>query len=130
MNNLEILADFLSYYEDKWIGRIIVGNQRRRPKFRIDLWNRYNLIQENIPLTNNSTEGWHNRFNQIISICHINIWDFISKIKDEQSQIEISVTQLDSGRELKKESKYYREKYERIQRIVSQYNENNILNYL
>jgi hypothetical protein len=51
---LEILV---AYFEDTYIGRIVRNNQRKNPLFPIKIWNCCEMIEDNLPKTNNSVEG-------------------------------------------------------------------------
>ena len=55
---MDSLSDFLAYFESTWLG-IVQRGCRRRPKFDVAMWNVYNRVEDNLPRTNNSVEGWH-----------------------------------------------------------------------
>lgn len=43
--------------------------RRRRPLFTISLWNVHGRVEQDIPRTNNSIEGWHDSFDLRVQ-CH------------------------------------------------------------
>ena len=46
------------YFEVTYI-RLKHRNRRKNPLFPIPLWNVRDALEENLPRTNNSAEGWH-----------------------------------------------------------------------
>jgi hypothetical protein len=62
-------------------GNYVVIKKRRSPRFPIQLWNCYNLVQYDIPKTDNSVEGWHNSFNSTLNALHPSIWMFTEALK-------------------------------------------------
>lgn len=54
--------DLILYFEDNFIGRIMTRNRRKKPRFDISMWNCFERVNQNLPRTNNSLEGWHNAF--------------------------------------------------------------------
>ena len=51
------------------------------------------------PRTNNILEGWHGRFNTIIAKHHLNIYEFLEKLKGEQAHTDTLVKQLIAGQQ-------------------------------
>ena len=87
---IDELSDFLHYYEKTWIGLEHHG-RRRQPLFSIDLWNVRDRVEQTLPRTNNSVEGWHRAFVVRINIVHPSIPKLIRKILIEQSNTEITL---------------------------------------
>ena len=52
----------MDYFEDTFIGRPTRRNGRRAPQFPISLWNVHDRVEEGLPRTNNTVEGWHRSF--------------------------------------------------------------------
>jgi hypothetical protein len=77
--NQNSLTELLNYFEDTYIGRPNRKGHRRPALFDISIWNCYELIQKDIPCTNNAIEGWHNRFNSMLNAVHSSIWTCISE---------------------------------------------------
>ena len=63
------LSDFLNYFERTWIG-IDHHGRRRRPLFSIELWKVRERVDQILPRTNNSVEGWHRGFDIRINTTH------------------------------------------------------------
>ena len=55
---IDLLSDFLHYFEKTWIGTEHHG-RRRCPLFAVELWNVRDRVEMSLPRTNNSVEGWH-----------------------------------------------------------------------
>jgi hypothetical protein len=53
------VLDFVDYFEDTFIGRVIRNNRRRAPRFSVNMWNCFSRLDEELPRTNNSSEGWN-----------------------------------------------------------------------
>ncbi|XP_029344148.1 uncharacterized protein LOC115033845 [Acyrthosiphon pisum] len=79
---------------------------RRAPLFSIKIWNCYSMLDDNIPRTNNSVEGWHNSFNSMLSAHHPSIWTFITALKKEESLNRFKIEQYTAGFEPPKKKKY------------------------
>ena len=72
----EILP-LLDYFEDTYIGRLRNRrNARAAPLFSTDIWNVHGQVENGLPRTNNSIEGWHRRMQSAVSAHHPNIWRF------------------------------------------------------
>jgi hypothetical protein len=82
----DLVQSSVNYFEDTWIGRPGRRNQCRNPIFAHSLWNCYEATLEDLPKTNNSVEGWHRGFSQLLGAYHPTIWKFIDVVKKEQSQ--------------------------------------------
>ncbi|CAF4110562.1 unnamed protein product, partial [Rotaria magnacalcarata] len=54
--------NFVDYFEDTFIGRVIRNNRRRAPRFSVNMWNCFSRLDEELPRTNNSSEGWNQAF--------------------------------------------------------------------
>ena len=42
-----------------FIGRLIRNNRRRLARFSISMWNCFSRLDQELPRTNNSSEGWN-----------------------------------------------------------------------
>lgn len=69
-------------------------NGRRDPRFAISLWNVQDRIENGLPRTNNTVEGWHRSFQSGVGAHHPNIWRFLDVLKREQSLNELNISQM------------------------------------
>lgn len=120
----------VDYFEDTWIGRPNRGNRRRLPRFPHDLWNCYDAVIDGLPKTNNSVEGWHRGFVELVGGHHPTIWKFISSLKLEQSRNEAVIEQYLAGQEPPTGKKKYPDCAKRIERIVATYDQVDLIDYL
>ena len=114
------LSDFLNYFEKTWIG-IEHHGRRRRPLFSIELWNVRERVEQILPRTNNSVEGWHRGFDIRINTTHPTVSKLIHKILIEQSNSEITSERFRSGYDLAKSKKKYAQLNKRIEKVVDEY---------
>jgi hypothetical protein len=98
--------------------------------FPIEIWNIYDRVSSNLPRSNNSIEGWHNAFATRVSIAHPCVSKLAEKIRREQSKFEVDIAQLRQGQEPKPKKVSYRKLDEKIKRLVDDYQNNNISEYL
>ena len=75
-------------------------------------------------------EGWHRRFNAIITAKHPTVWSLIDALKQEQGIVEMKVSQVIGGQVLSTQRKKYKDLNERILKIVQGFDGNNVLEYL
>ena len=89
----ELLSDFLSYFEATWIG-VVQRGRRRCPLFAISLWNVNSHVEQDLPQTNNSIEGWHHSFDLRVAITHPTIRPLSVKLVKEQASNELLLEQV------------------------------------
>nr|KAG5697851.1 hypothetical protein BaRGS_017108 [Batillaria attramentaria] len=111
------LSDFLAYFESTWLG-IVQRGRRRRPKFDVAMWNVYNRVEDNLPRTNNSVEGWHRAFDQRMSVTHPTLARLVSKLRKEQASTELMIEQHAMGVRMRK-NKQYKVVNTRLQALVA-----------
>ncbi|CAF1483628.1 unnamed protein product, partial [Rotaria sordida] len=90
------LIDFIDYFENTYVGRIIRGSRRRCPRFSISMWNCFSRLDQQLPRTNNSAEGW----NKAIKNCvrqNPSVYECIQELKMEQHATLILGEQLQAG---------------------------------
>ncbi|XP_044005459.1 uncharacterized protein LOC122850365 [Aphidius gifuensis] len=130
VDNLAVLNTFLSYFKNTWLG-VVNARGKRKALFELKLWNCYERVVNNDSRTNNSVEGWHSSFNTLFSSAHSSMGEFINCLKDEQSQTEIFLAQIDVQRDISPYKKRrYAEVDNRLVKIVMSYDKNNIIPYL
>ncbi|KII73004.1 hypothetical protein RF11_00672 [Thelohanellus kitauei] len=81
VSNENILQPLIEYFEDTYIGRVIVGNRRRTPIFPISLWNVHDATFSGCDRTTNGVEGWHHSFSRFVSGNHMPILKFFYEIE-------------------------------------------------
>lgn len=117
-----ILRPLVNYFEDTWIGRPgRRGRGRNAPMFSHALWNCYDASLDDLPKTNNSVEGWHRGFSQLLGAHHPSIWKFIKGIKKEESMNEMKLEQYVAGQQPPPGKRVYKDTAERIKTIVADY---------
>ena len=127
-NDAEKLLD---YFESTWIGEPKRrGTGRKKSEFPIELWNFYDRVSANLPRSTNSIKDWHNAFAKRVSIVHPTINKLIDKIRREQSKFEVDIAQIRQGHEPKPKKAAYRKLDETIKRLVDDYNNVDLGEYL
>ena len=120
----------LDYVEDIWIGRPDRRLGRRPPRFAHDLWNYFTVAKEGATKTNNSCESWHRSFTELIGTSHPTIWKFLNILKKEQAKNEVIIEQYISGLQEPHCKKKYKDSALRIQRLVNDYENRELFDYL
>ena len=100
------------------------------PIYPIALWNVHAQVVEDLPCTNNSVEGWHRGFSQLLSANHSTIWKFIDGLKKEQSLNDLRLEQFTAGQPAAEGKKKYKDTSERIKSIVEEYGKRSNMDYL
>ena len=77
------LLPLFVYFEQQWLGSV-----------RLEMWNVYDVDIR----TDNSCEGWHNRFNRAVDRHHPNIWRLLSTVLEEQASTNVFCTQIAGNR--------------------------------
>ena len=78
-------------------------------------------VEQVLPRTNNSVEGWHRGFDIKINTTHPSVSKLIHIILIEQSNSEITLEKFRSGYELAKSKKKYILLNTRIEKLVDEY---------
>lgn len=115
----------VDYFEKNYIGRKGI----REPTFKQNFWNCYNSVVERLPRTNNSVEGWHNGFNELVR-SNPSVWTFIAAIRGENSKNVLLLNQILTGGEPALKKRKYKDIDKKILKIVSAYSTTNIIDYL
>jgi hypothetical protein len=82
------------------------------------MWN----VHQSDMRTNNHLEGWHNRFNNLVSQHHVNIWKFVQCLREEQCSTEVAVQQIASGRTVHRGNGRYKRINRRIHKLERRFN--------
>ena len=87
----DALIPVLDSWEDNFIGRRR-RNRRAQPRFAATVWNVRERVEDGLPKTNNSVEGWHHAFQSSVDCHHPTVYKLISHFRIEQENIEQCVT--------------------------------------
>ncbi len=71
--------------------------------------------------TNNHLEGWHSKFNSIISRPHPNIYQLLHAIREEQAVTELTAVQLEAGSQTPRRKRRYVAVDDRLARLMKAY---------
>ena len=126
----DVADDLLQYVKDTYIGRYSRNAPRRPPPFAINLWNMFNRTDDELPHTNNISEGWHRSFQGHVSACHPVFWKFLSVLQKEENMIRISIVQHLAGHPAPPPRQRYLDSSRRILRILDDYPNRQRLQYL
>ena len=132
VQNENLLKPLLDYFEFTWIGALSGRRRRSRntPLFAVELWNVHDTVLENRQRTNNAMEGWHHRLNSLMSHSRPTVWKFIAKLKSEQALIDVARERVDAGGSQHASKRAYREVSERLQKIVVDYRNRTVIEFL
>ena len=122
--------DVLDYFEDTYIGRPRRQGGRRNPLFHHDIWNMFQRSRDELPRTNNHVEGWHRRLQANLDVYHPTLWKLIDVLKREESLVRTEIAQAVGGHLAPAQRRRYADSAQRILRIVNDYNNRPMLNYL
>ena len=87
-------------------------------------------VRDNLPRTNNDVEGWHNWFANSFRYHHANIWTFIDGLKGDSALNHMAMMQQVASVPNPPQRPLYREVNQRIQMLVAEYRNDNIINFL
>lgn len=97
-----IAVDFVSYFENTYIGISARGRRAAvAPRYPVDWWNHYESVIDETDTTNNSSEGWHNRFQRLVNKHHPDIYSCLKEIQKEQADVEVCLLELAQGKAIR-----------------------------
>lgn len=108
------VTELCDYMVNTWVDDV-------RPRFRRELWNHYQTLEQEGTRTNNHLESFHAAFNRSFRTAHPNIFHFVTNLKKRQDETETTVASLDVGNPPQAKYKKSRNKDARAQRILRQY---------
>ncbi|CAF3401466.1 unnamed protein product [Rotaria socialis] len=114
------VLDFVDYFEDTFIGRVIRNNRRRAPRFSVNMWNCFSRLDEELPRTNNSSEGW-NRAIKNSARENPSIYESIADLRIEQHSNLILAEQLEAGVVKTRKRIKYEMLNEQLQQLASNF---------
>ncbi|CAF1410720.1 unnamed protein product, partial [Didymodactylos carnosus] len=92
----KIQVHFVDYFEDNYIVCRIRNNRRRVPRFPITSWSCFSRLDQELPSTNNSSEGWHHALKNSVRI-KPSIYESIKDLQVEQHASLIMAEKLEAG---------------------------------
>ena len=119
----------LDYFKDTWIGRANRRLIRRPPRFDHVLWNCFDAAKFCAFKTNNVCEGWHRSFSELFGASYPTIWKFLEIFKGEKERNEAIMEQYTAGAEPPRKKKKYKDIALRIQTIVNNFENRELLDY-
>ena len=119
----------IDYFEDNFIGRLTRRHVRRAPLFSLDVWNVSGRVEDVLPRTNNSVEGWHRAFQSSLSCAHPSLWKFIEQIRKEEALQHFNIIQIMNGASVAGRKKY-RCCDARIRNLVQRYATMNTMEFI
>ena len=123
------MNQLLDYFEDNYIGRRRRRN-RANPVFVPQVWNVHSRVQNELPRTNNSVEGWHRKMQAGVTADHPNIWRFLTILQREQSFLNVITSQRLGGHPVEPSGKKYRDCNAQIMNIVNDFTNREHFEYL
>ena len=92
------------YFEVTYIRGKPARGRRRAVEARYEphLWNQYNAVCQREVRTNNSSEGWHNRFQTVVGRHHPSLYAFFKEIQKEQGDTENMLKEIALGQHIRK----------------------------
>ncbi|KAK4885771.1 hypothetical protein RN001_002042 [Aquatica leii] len=125
------LEPLLEWYEDNYLERINRReNGRRSPLFPVDMWNLHERTLNGEDRTNNHAEASHRRLQTELAMDHPTIWKLIEGLKKVQKGRDVFYERLVAGNSPPKKLKKYRDADERILRLVRDYEDRDIIEFL
>lgn len=83
--------DFINYFESTWLGTMNWRtNMRKNPRYRHELWSKYDAVRSSEDTTTNSCEGFNNAIQ--LSVPHnASMWAVIHQFKTEESLVHVKL---------------------------------------
>ena len=76
---------FITYFEATYIyGK----NRNGRPLFHPSLWSNHNVVNNNVPKSNNYQEAWHRRWEVLVGPGHLGMTKMVKELIKEQNVTE------------------------------------------
>ena len=120
----EKMKDFIKYFRVTYI-----GSESRKPNFPIELWNVRYQIDNELPKTNNSVEGFNNKLTCAVGCTNPSLSTLIGSVKRVYQETTMKMLQndmeMDAGKKLKSE-----QKRKRLADIVTKYKDHHPLYFL
>lgn len=121
--DIPLLEEFVSYFEQVYIGRHTTTRHRTRrtPRYPAHIWNVRERTVEGLPRTNNRLEGWHRAIQTLFDSPHPSMWRFLDGLKKEQALVWANLQFRAAGRQPPAQEKRYQEINKSLQTLIAQY---------
>jgi hypothetical protein len=129
-------AGVVQYFEENYVHgrrRILRDGSittRLTPLFPPELWSIYELVELEYPRTQNTVEGWHNRWNNLIGKAHVGVYKIVEEMRKEQQQVDLQIESMIRGQTQPAQRKQHIERENRILSIFNDRNNRSIIEYL
>ena len=100
---------------------VVICTLFAHPLFPHEVWNINSPINNYLPRTNNSVEGFNRKMQSAVGACHPNLWRFLNVLKREYGLMNIVIDQSLGGHATETSRKKYRDSNARIYNIVADY---------
>ena len=117
------------YFHKTYIGLNQADSSVGRPLFAIKFWNVNERTKNDDHRTNNQVEGWHRRFQSVLSCGNPGFFTCVKALKREQVNTTNKVNRLQAGFSVKKKNKYIALN-DRLKKIVEEREERTVMEFL
>lgn len=120
----EALKPVVKYFNETYVNgkSATKGKAATPPRYPVLLWNHYASTLAGFHRTNNVSEGWHNRFAQMVGKKHPDLYYLLTEFQKEQGDTEIVIAELGLGRRVRDAPKKdWVDRQEKIQHLVENF---------
>lgn len=120
----ERFTDFMSYFENNFVGRPMRANNSSRssPRFPIEQWNQYDYVLSDINRTNNRVEGWNRRVRDLADCTHPHVYKLIEVLKKDMTNTSQILIEARTGQEPEPQRMSYRNVTDGLKNIIASAN--------
>ena len=111
------------------IGVIRGRTRRENPLYPVSFWNVKKRVDEELPRTNNSVEGFHSALRSSITCKHPNIRKLIAALKKEKELQQTKIIHVNRGDAPARE-KIYKNIDRQLKTLVNTYDNSNKISFL
>lgn len=123
--NVVGIPELISYFGETYVIGIPGAGRRRAvsPRYPPHLWNVHQITLEKRSATNNASEGWHNRFAQMLERTHPDLYTLLEGLRSEHGDTVIAILELRMGRRIRTATKKkWIDLQNRVRTVVEGYN--------
>lgn len=126
------LDPILEWFTNTYIGRLRNNGTRNTPMFSSNIWSVYQRTLDGIDRTNNYAEACHRKIQLGFGsgIFHPTLWTFLDKLRRIQKTFDTEYERILAGHAPPKKRPRYEAADSRILAKVTNYNSNNVIEYL